>query len=270
VIYELEQSLLPGSEVTILATNSVEDRHKYIELLQRRKGEHFKNVGTIKQTQGSLEAGLRSSETTELITNATRAFILGDENTPECMSDASAFAAMLVIRKIFESTGKKRMIPVVPALRDVSSPRLCRNINVFDFLLTSFIPAQIISSLAVQPKIAPVLLSLVSSTSAVRITPHPISRYSRRLSDCNISFWEAMNLVTQSGNVLIGWTNEKKAEADPDLLEYRVSSSALELLPETDWVINPSDKMTKRKWSDEKDLFLVIHRKGNVHFETSE
>jgi hypothetical protein len=164
VIYELEHSLLAGSEVTILATTPVDYRHNYIEMLQRRKGKGFKNIATIKQIHGSLEAGLQTSEITALVTKATRAFILSDENAPECMSDANALTAILVIREILASAGKRRMIPVVPEMRDVSSARLCRHINVFDFLQTSVIPAQIISSLAVQPKMAPVLLSLFQAT----------------------------------------------------------------------------------------------------------
>jgi hypothetical protein len=264
VMYELENCMLAGSEVTILATKSIEDREKYIEMLQRRKGGHyFKNIGTIKQVQGSLEAGQRSTETIQLITNATRAFILGDENTPPCMSDASALAAILLIREILASAGKLRMIPAVPEIRDVSSARLCRHIHVYDFLETSVIPAQIISSLAVQPKIAPVLLDLLSSRSGAIIATHPISHYSSQAPDWNISFLEAMKLVTQSGDVLIGWTKEKTDEADPYSFSKRISSSAFELLSDTDWEINPPDKTTKRSWSDEADLLCVISWKDH-------
>jgi len=269
VIYELDHSLIKGSEVTILDTTSVEEREAYIEVLQRRKGNSFRRIGTIKQVMGSLEAGLRTNEITKVITDATRVFILSDASIAESMSDALVLAAILIIREILASAGQRQMIPVIPELRDMSSARLCRHINVFDFLQASVIPAQIISSIAVQPKIAPVLLSLLSSYNAAQITTSPMSNYrdSDHLLDDDISFWEAMNLAAQSGDVLIGWTKEKKNdEADPDSLKQRATSPGLDLLNETDWVINPPDKMTKRSWSDETDLLLVIN--WTTRFET--
>jgi hypothetical protein len=78
-----------------------------------------------------------------------------------------------------------------------------------------------------------------------------------------------MNLVTQSGDVLIGWTKEENYP-DPDPLEQRICSSFFELLPEIDWVINPSNKTEKRSWSDETDLLLVISWKDNVENSESE
>jgi len=258
VIYELELSLRESSTVTILAAKPVEERQQYIEILQRRKGKSFRNIGKVRQAYGSLEAGMRTGETVQLIKSATQAFILSNDDTPVNLSDANALAAVLTIREILASAGKPRMIPVVPEIRDPNSARLCRHINVFDFLQSSVIPAQIISNLAVQPKIAPVLLTLLSGHDGAQIAVYPIDDYMCNDEVDSISFFEAMSSVIKSGDVLIGWTKEKDTEAEPDLLETRVSQDILELLPETDWEINPSDKQTKRVWCHETDLLLVI------------
>jgi len=270
MLLELDQMVAEGTEVLILASKPCDMRDAFIVKVQHRWDTEFRHITKFHHVVGTLGSRFQLDELPIPVEDATRIFILADEDAPNPeYADACTVATIMQIRDILLIKGKGNDIPIIPEIRDALTENICVSVKASDFIDSSGLPAQVLAMMAYQPRIADVLEEIISENGSVSFAIRKLEKYCSPVPS-EISFFQAKDIVAQAGDALVGWSKPAAQRHDEELLHadgaqgcfHRKMHEILHKVhPDStslEWQINPEDKNELRKWSCEDDRLVVL------------
>lgn len=270
MLLELDNMVGPGTEVMILAPKPAHVRPAFIEKVQHRWDTTLRNITKFHHIEGTLGSRFQLDELPTPIEDASRIFILADEDAPDNKyADACTVATILQIRDILLKKGRGNDIPIIPEIRDTLTENICVSVKASDFIDSSGLPAQVLAMMAYQPRIADVLEEIISENGSVSFAIRKLDKYCLPVPS-ELSFFQARDIVAQSGDALVGWSLPLAQRHDEELLHGQGEQGCFhrkmhEILhkvhPDStslEWQINPEDKSHVREWSIEDDRLVVL------------
>jgi len=270
MLLELDLMVAKGTEVLILAPKPADERDSLIDKVQHRWDTKLKNITKFHHIVGQLGSRFQLDELPTPIEDASRIFILADEDAPDPQyCDACTVATILQIRDILLNKGLGRDIPIIPEIRDALTENICVSVKASDFIDSSGLPAQVLAMMAYQPRIADVLEEIISENGSVSFAIRKLDKYCLPVPE-KISFFQARDIVAQAGDALVGWSVPAALRHDEELLHadgaqgcfHRKMDEILHKVhPEStslEWIINPQSKNDVREWSAEDDRVVVL------------
>jgi hypothetical protein len=271
MLIELDQMVAEGTEVLILAPKDAQMRDKFIDKVQHRWDTTLKHISKFHHIVGQLVSRFQLDELPIPIEDASRIFILADEDAPDPQyADACTVATILQIRDILLRKGHVgKDIPIIPEIRDALTENICVSVKASDFIDSSGLPAQVLAMMAYQPRIADVLEEIISENGSVSFAIRKLENYCEPVPT-EISFFQARDIVAQAGDALVGWSVPTSQRHDEELLHadgaqgcfHRKMHEILHTVhPDSvslEWVINPQNKNEKREWSAAEDRVVVL------------
>lgn len=159
--------------------------------------------------------------------------------------------------------------PDRPRDQDPRTERLCAICKISDYIDSSGLPTQVLASISFQPRLRPVLSSLLSDDGSVHFMIRRVDDYIPKGTECprNLSFLQAQTLVCCGGDAPVGWTAQDRSEKsdspeDGEDLTFDMTVKALcadaHLPMRFDrWEMNPSDKEAPRPWGEADQLVVL-------------
>jgi len=276
LLFALDGQCAAETTISIIAPKCVDERDKFIDRItdtspnggssHRTLSRQFsiaEKIQKIKIENFEGSHGTRASleEHKEILQAATKVFILADNSVGDGQSaDTYTMAAVLQARDLLQGSG--RHIPIVPEISNFVSEDLCHNMGLTNFVDSAHLRAQVLASIALQPRIAPVLFDLTAGGEGTDL-------YLARLEDFmpggipeeGLTWWSLSRTVSEFGGVLVGWSLPDDDDAAVDsktfkgrmnkLLSTHVEGSGL------NFDLNPEDKNSLRSFST-KDRIVTI------------
>jgi hypothetical protein len=295
-LVQLDIEICAGSKIVVVSPKGIEEREDMLARFERRWQHKF--VNKIENLQGLLGSPTVWQRLPINIQDASRVFLLADEQAPDPRhADACTIAAVVQLRALLRERGVSRDVPITPEIQDPRTEFLCRVCGISSYVDSSGMPVQVVASVCMAPRLREVMRILVGSDSEVGYCIHTMSDYlpDGMQEPHMINFMEAQEIVSQAGDVLIGWTvdtsDKGKISFDTEIQEKEVMKHGLggpgqspttrrksttEFLHDNQaardlaaqfqttgeslnisWVTNPDDKLTQRPWSSIHRLCVI-------------
>jgi len=256
-LVQLDSELHAGSRVIIVSPQPVPERESHIARVQRRWQYEFKKC-TFDHVQGMLGSPTVFDRLPVDLAEISRIFILGDEAASDMRhADACTIAAVVQLRHIMALKGIKANIPIIPEIKDPRTEQLCKICNISSFVDSSGMPVQVLATVSVNPRLKLALEDLVGDEAEVGYAIRKLQDYLPPWKDPppTISFMQAQGLVSQKGDVLLGWSWPYEDDQDTEFSEG-MADYVGNHVPLT-WDLNPRSKTTERPWS-KSDSIVVL------------
>lgn len=270
MLLELDLMVAAGTEVVILAPKSAETRDSFIQKVQHRWDTKIKHISKFVHVEGTLGSRFQLDELPVPIEEASRIFILADEDAPSAQfADACTVATIMQIRDILLHKGRGRDIPIIPEIKDSLTENICVAVKASDFIDSSGLPAQVLAMMSYQPRIADVLDEIISENGSVSFAIRKLDKYCLPVPS-KLNFFQARDIVAQAGDALVGWSVPTALRHDEELLHAdgargcfhrRMDEILHKVHPNStslEWQINPMNKNEVREWSSEDDRLVVL------------
>jgi len=276
MMLEIDVVVTPGTKVYVLAPQSKEEREQYLELTHKRNNQALTNICSIEHIEGPIGSRYSLDELHLPFSQATRIFILSDENTVSAAAaDRETLATILQIREIFRTKKEFANIPIIPQIMDPKTALQCSAIRSLDFMDASGLPSQILAMIAYDPRIAHGLEEFLSEAGHVNFQIEELSSYCDEGDAVPemISFFEASSLVRRaSSDVMIAWSLphaetemalNQAAEGNKGEFHCMMSEWCQTVQPQLkafEWLLNPQDKCAQRSWTvNDRVVVLSTH-----------
>jgi len=130
----------------------------------------------------------------------TRVFVLADHTATDMWrSDAIGITTALQVRSLVGSS-----VPVVVETLDVSSRAVCERLGIQDVVSSATLPAQVMATLSVEPRLKEVLLQVLAyGNHEVHLAP--IRHYWTDRLPMQNCFHHVAAAVRRAGDLLVGW-----------------------------------------------------------------
>jgi hypothetical protein len=289
LLVELDKIVGPGTRLLTFAPKSQQEQQALLaQGKQRWHCPEFKNIDEVHHIEGTIGSRYQLEELPISVLEATRVFFLSDEAASNLSNaDRSTITAVMQIRDILAASGIPRQVALIPEIRAPHTERQCANAKIFDMINSAGLPAQVIATIAYQPRVAQVLFELLSADdchagfeirSLDAYNPHGVEVPEE------ISFYDAMSFVNRSGDVLVGWSKPfpdsheattMKAPGHKGAFHRTMHNHIHEVhsggtYVNVDWETNPFDKCAQRPWCMASDVLLVIRRGMEEHEQEEE
>merc|ERR1712008_41073 len=243
----LAEGCARGSECTILAETSLEERQSRFRALQqdlRRAGVQPLRVNNI------LGSPVARSDLCKLpLSSFDNIFFLADvaswnkgplwERPARMAADAKTVASLLLMRTIVSSSGADHLPCMVPEILDEGTAALLTKIGFDDFVDSNNMVSRLLATVSEAPDVLKVIQALVRHDAAsfsVRRLDHYLPEGAELPSE--VSWWDIMRRVRQnSDDLMIAWSAKSK--------------------PHEPWTVNPNDKTAKVPWRDSDRIVVV-------------
>eukprot|EP00929_Paragymnodinium_shiwhaense_P106206 TRINITY_DN7140_c0_g2_i1.p1 TRINITY_DN7140_c0_g2~~TRINITY_DN7140_c0_g2_i1.p1 ORF type:complete len:861 (+),score=176.95 TRINITY_DN7140_c0_g2_i1:117-2699(+) len=274
MLLELDKMVGRGSKALTFCSKDSAEQERLLTQGQRRWEKHFTNIQHFTHVKGQAGSRYQLEELPIKVVEATQVYVLSDEDADSRRSaDIAALTTVLQLRDLISQGGCPHKIHMIPEIRDPWSDRQCLNTKIHEYVDSSGLPAQIIATMAYQPKMASVLMQLISDGGGAEFVVASLEEYLPHGAQMppSLSFNEAMEVVFASGDVVIGWTVPWEESMHAELLDAAghkghfhraMHDHMFEMSPDPDasmgrdWEINPN-KTKQRPWHS-RDKLIVI------------
>jgi len=247
LLQTIAEGCAKGSECTVLAETSVEERQFRFRALQHRLRRAGVRPLRIHHILGSPVA--RSDLGKLPLSGYDNIFLLADvaswnkgplwERPARMAADAKTVASLLLMRNIAESSGTEHLPCMVPEILDEGTAAMLTRNGFDDFVDSNNLVSRLLATASEAPDVLNVIQALVRPDAAsffVRPLDHYLPDGSQLPSE--VSWWEIVCRVRQrSDDIVIAWTAENK--------------------PGDLWTLNPEDKRLKVPWSSSDRIAVV-------------
>lgn len=276
MVLELDLVVPSGSTIIMVSPKTAAEREEELLKTYKRNKRSLEHVTSIVQCVGPLGSKHVLEELPVPLHQASRIFILADE---ECVNtlhaDTCSMQVLMQIRDMLKERPKQPdshggpppRISLIPEIRDAESELHCHMIKAADFIDTSGLPSQVMAMIAFQPRIAPVLDQILS-TSGVSFATRTLQDYIQPGTEPppSISFFQVQDLAGYSGDVVVGWSVPMD---DEDAASFGnnegIGEFHLTIQEQTScvadmrkWELNPEDKFGTRPWCATRDSLVVL------------
>lgn len=273
MMLELDVVVTPGTKVYVLAGKSKDEREEFMELCLKRSRQPLINITEIEHLEGAIGSRYALDEQTDVLKEATRIFILSDEDAEDYShADMGTIATLLQIRDIFLEQKHPADIPIIPEILDPKNVRQCVSTRSLDFMNASGLPSQILAMIAYNPRIVNGLEEFLSEKGSVNFKIEELSTYCKDGEDIpeELNFLQAIALVDKGSNdVLLGWTvpydqtetaSNMAAAGNRGEFHRMMADWCKAVHPGQqayEWSLNPGEKCTNRQWTKDDRLFVL-------------
>lgn len=284
LLVELDRVLPAGSRAIILASVDLDHRNYVVKRAQSRWQRPLTNITDINHVHGVV--GSRFQLEQLAIKDASRIFILSDQESDIKNADGLTVVAIMQIRDIMANSNMTSNIPIVPEIRDNKTESQCKRCSISDYVDSSDLPIQVLTAIALEPKRKLVLKDILSEDGTVNFSVRLLQDYMDPADPVpsRLSFLDAQAYASNFGDTVVGWS-VVEAEEPPPVISRRSSHiresnieaarssrkqkdtfrdkmsnmyiQAHSVPPPPDWEFNPADKVGQRPWKD-TDLLVVL------------
>lgn len=242
MLAELDQLVPPGTRVVVLASKPTATREVFLSAGERNYNWSRKNIAEVEHVVGAVGSSDWHQELPVPLGHCSRVFVLADEDAPSfAHADACTISTVQQIREILSQSGTPQHdIPIVSEVKAPLAGKCHKDAMASDFINTSRMPSQILSTMATKPLATKALIEAIQPGSA-NFAIRTIEQYLApdETVPKSLNFHQARSLASRSGDVVLGWS--------------RHSHSGF-----PDWDINPQDKNGARPWCSSDDRLVVL------------
>lgn len=277
VMLELDDVLPKGSSIVMLSPKPIGKRQEELDMTIKRTHRDMDNCAKITHVVGDLSSRSTLELLSPPLSQFSRFFVLADECCPTPLkADTCSIAAVMHVLEILKENSQQpperrrplSSVSIVPEFYHHETKETWQKIRLSDYIDSCALPCQILATMVLRPRIAPVLGDILSPEGRVSFATASLRDYigPDEEGPSSVSFLQVQELAGPSGDVVVGWSRSgldghhvtpgylRDMEREADIVEGAIVS----------WEISPEDKLRTRPWCAQKDVLVVLRVTGST------